>query len=416
MPEPFQIPLDELNDWVQKETASLVEPLRAEAKKTIEDNRTKLEELLDACDKLLDDAEKELAKGSRKTYRRAKFLQKLAGQFSDLIEKIVIPEEINGKTLDELSEQIGKAIKTIGDDKNKWFRALSPYFIMSRRRFEVSFKRAEDSYRSFTEFLAQDYSKAKSAENIFSKIDDLREALVEFNKYESGKEARKTKKELLTKKIETTEMKLERIQTKDELVELAQINDRIDELTNTVKHELRHIEKPLLKFQTLVNNPGYSLVPEANIKLEEYLNVPFEALATEKEGYPLLVSILLKIDSALDNKKMKLKSSRLRKAKDQIDRIVNKSGLVSLHKDCAETFAKKADLSKSGVISESRDERAMLQERLKDLQRRMSIIEARDERLKKEHEQLRKRVDDQKKSLETIASELSNKTVTLVLA
>ena len=416
MPEAFQIPLDELNDWIKKETASLVEPLRAEAKKTIEDNRSKLEELLDACDKLLDDAEKELAKGSRKTYRRAKFLQKLAGQFSDLIEKIVIPEEITGKTLDELSEQIGKAIKTIGDDKNKWFRALSPYFIMSRRRFEVSFKRAEDSYRSFTEFLDQDYSKAKSAENIFSKIDDLRESLVEYDRYESGKEARKTKKELLTKKIETTEMKLQQIQTKDELVELAQINDRIDELTNTVKHELRHLEKPLLKFQTLVNNPGYNLVPEANIKLEEYLNVPFEALATEKEGYPLLVSILLKIDSALDNKKMKLKSSRLRKAKDQIDRIVNKSGLVSLHKDCAEAFVKKADLSKSVVISESKDDRAMLQERLKDLQRRMSIIEARDERLKKEHEQLRKRVDDQKKSLETIASELSNKTVTLVLS
>ena len=416
MPEAFQIPLDELNDWIKKETASLVEPLRAEAKKTIEDNRSKLEELLDACDKLLDDAEKELAKGSRKTYRRAKFLQKLAGQFSDLIEKIVIPEEITGKTLDELSEQIGKAIKIIGDDKNKWFRVLSPYFIMSRRRFEVSFKRAEDSYRSFTEFLDQDYSKAKSAENIFSKIDDLRESLVEYNRYESGKEARKTKKELLTKKIETTEMKLQQIQTKDELVELAQINDRIDELTNTVKHELRHLEKPLLKFQTLVNNPGYNLVPEANIKLEEYLNVPFEALATEKEGYPLLVSILLKIDSALDNKKMKLKSSRLRKAKDQIDRIVNKSGLVSLHKDCAETLAKKADLSKSVVITESKDDRAMLQERLKDLQRRMSIIEARDERLKKEHEQLRKRVDDQKKSLETIASELSNKTVTLVLS
>jgi chromosome segregation ATPase len=170
-----------------------------------------------------------------------------------------------------------------------------------------------------------------------------------------------------------------------------------------------------LKFQTLVNNPGYNLVPEANIKLEEYMNVPFEALATEKEGYPLLVSILLKIDSALDNKKMKLKSSRLRKAKDQINRIVNKSALVSLHKDCAETFAKKADLAKSGVISESKDERAMLKERLKDLQRRMSIIEARDERLTKQHEQLRKRVDDQKKSLEKIASELSNKTVTLVL-
>jgi methylase of polypeptide subunit release factors len=240
--------------------------------------------------------------------------------------------------------------------------------------------------------------------------------LAELDKYESGKEARKTKKELLAKKIEKIETKMQQIQTKDELLELAQINDRIEELSKNVKRELRHLEKPLLKFQTLVNNPGYSLFPEANMKLEEYLNAPFEALATEKEGYPLLVNILQKIDSALDNKKMKLKSSRLRKAKDQINRIVNKNGLSKLHNDCAKTFTKKSKLAKSGIISESKDKRAKLRERLKDLQRRLIIIEARDDRLTKDHEQMRKRVVEQKKSLENLAFELSNKTINLILS
>jgi hypothetical protein len=263
--------------------------------------------------------------------------------------------------------------------------------------------------------LEQDYAKAKRAENIFSKIDNLREDLAELEKYESGKEARKTKKMLLRKKIEKIEMKIQKIQTKDELVELTQINSRIEELTKTVKRELRHLEKPLLKFQTLVNNPGYSLFPEANIKLEEYMNVPFKALATEKEGYPLLVSILQKIDYALDNKKMKLKSTRLRKAKDQINRIVDKKSLATLQKECAQTFAKKTKLAKSGIISESKDERAILLERLNDLQRRLNIVEARDNRLKKDHEQMAKRVLDQKKSLEDLAFELSNKAINIVL-
>ena len=171
MSETLEMPLNALNEWLNKETTAIIEPLKDDAKKILEDTKSKLEELSDASDKLLDDAEKEMAKSSRKTYNRAKYLYKLAGTFSDLIEKVTIPEEINGKTLNETSEQIGKTIKTIGQEKTKWFRAISPYFIISRRRFEASFKRADDSVRNFTDFMAKDYVKAESAENVFSKID-----------------------------------------------------------------------------------------------------------------------------------------------------------------------------------------------------------------------------------------------------
>jgi len=415
MSETLEMPLSDVNEWLNKETASIVEPLRADAKKMLEDTQAKLEELSDACDKLLDDAEKEMSKGSRKTYRRAKFLYKLAGTFSDLIEKVTVPEEINGKTLNETSEQIGKTIKTIGQEKTKWFRAISPYFIISRRRFDVSFKRADDSFRNFTDFLAEEYAKAEKAENVFSKIEELRQHLGELNEYEKGKETRKQKKELLEKKITKNQQKMQAIQSKGEVVELVQLDARIKELTKTVKHELRHIQKSLLKFQTLVNSPGYSLFPEATSKLDEYLTNPFDALATEKEGYPLLRSILQKIDDALDNKKMKLKPSRLRKAKDQIDNTVNKAALVSLHRDCSEAFNKKCELSASGTISECRDERAGLQDRLKDLQTQKSLLEARDARFEKEHKEARRRVDEQKKGLEKIVLELSNKSVQILI-
>jgi hypothetical protein len=415
MPETFEIPLNSVNEWLNKETTSIVEPLKADAKKQLEDLQNKLEDLSDACEKLLDDAEKEMAKGSRKTYRRAKFLYKLAGNFSDLIDEVTIPEEINEKSLNETSEQIGKTLKKIGQEKTKWFRAISPYFIMSRRRFDVLFKRADDSLRDFTDFLSVEYAKAARAENVSSEIEGLRQSLAELGEFEKAKETRKRKKELLEKKIAKNQQKLQAIQSTDEVVELAQLNARIEELTGMVKHELRHIQKPLLKFQTLVNSPGYSLFPEATSKLDEYLTNSFEALATEKEEYYLLKSILQKIDAALDNKKMKLKSSRLRKAKDQIDRIVNKAALVSLQKDCSEAFNKKRELSTSRVISASRDERAGLQNRLKDLQRRMSLLEARDARFEKQHKEACRKLDEQKRNLEKIVSELSNKNVQILL-
>jgi len=415
MPERLEIPLSDLKEWLDKETTSLVEPLRADAKKLLEDTQDKLKDLLESCDKLLDDAEKEMAKGSRKTYRRAKALQKLAGKFADSINEVTIPEEISGKSLHQSREQIEKTLKTIIKEKTKWFRAISPYFIISRRRFEVSLKRADDSFRDLADFVSEEYAKAESAEGVSSKIEELRQSLAELEKHEKSKEARKKKSELLEKNIAKAHQKVQAIQTKDEVVELTQINKKIEELTDTVKHELRHLQKPLLKFQTLVNSPGYSLFPEATQKLDEYLMNPFEALATEKEGYPLLRSILQKIDASLDNKKMKLKPSRMRKAKDQISSILNKAALAALHQNCIEAINKKRALSTSGTISAARDEKSRLQNRLKELQTQKRLLEARDARFEKQHKEAGARVEEQKRALENIVSDLSDKNVQLLI-
>ena len=156
-------------------------------------------------------------------------------------------------------------------------------------------------------------------------------------------------------------------------------------------------------------------MPEATTKLDEYLENPFIALATEKKGYPLLKSILQKIGTALDNKKMKLKPSRMKKAKDQIARIINKAALSSLHKNCSEALNKKRQLSTSGAISETRDKRANLQESFKELHTKKRLLEAREDRFKKQEKEALKRVEKQKKAIENILSDLSSKTVQLVL-
>ena len=409
MSETLEMQLNAVNEWLNKETTAIVKPLRADAKKILEDTQSKLEDLHSACDKLLDDAEKEMAKSSRKTYKRAKFLYKLAGTFYDLLEEVTIPDEINGNTLNETSDQIEKTLKTIGQEKTKWFRAISPYFIISRRRFDAAFKRAEDSLQNFTNFLGEEYAKAEGAENVPSKIDELRQSLATLYESKTSKETRKQEKELLETNITKNQQEIQAIQIKDEIVELAQLDLKINELTKIVKHELRHIQKSLLKFQTLVNNPGYNLSSEATSKLYEYLTNSFDALATEKEGYPLLRNILQMINLALDKKKMKLKPSRLRKAKSQIDNILNQASLGSLQKECNQAFNGKRELSMSGKISDYRDERTRLYDHLKALQQRKKLLLTRDTSFEKELKETHKRVEEQKKGLEKILSELSNK-------
>ena len=415
MSETLEIPLDDIKEWLEDETTSIVDPLRAEARKLLEDTQSKLDGLLESSEKLVDDAEREIAKGSRKTYRRAKLLQKIAGNFANLIDDLTIPDEISGESLHQISEKLEKSLETIGQERFKWFHVISPYFIMSRRRFDVTLKRAGDSFRNFRTFLSERYAKAESAESVSSRIEELRESLIELGEVEKAKETRKLRLENLEKKIAENQRKMQAIQDKDEVVELSQINVRIRELEETVKRELRHLQKPFLKFQTLINSPGYNLSPETTKKLDEYLTDPFEALATEKEGYPLLRSILQKIEDTMEKGKLKLKKSRLRKAKDQINNMLNKTALLSLHQNCREAFSKKNQLSASEVISESRSERANLQNNLKDLQRRKRLLETRDAALEKKIQETRRRIEEQKDELEEIVSEISSKNVQIVI-
>ncbi len=415
MAEALKKGLNDLGEWVEKETVSIVEPLRAEARKLLEDTEGKLADLLEASEKLLEDAEKELAKGSRKTYRRAKFLQKISGNFANLIDGINIPDEISGESLHQASKEIEKILETISQERMKYFRAIAPYFIISRRRFDVALKRAVDTSRNLQTFTSEEYAKAESAEGVASRIEELRQSLMELNEAEKAKETRELRRELLEKKIAENQQNMRAIQSKDAVVEFAQINARIKELDENVKHDLRHLQKPFLKFQTLVNSPGYSLSPEATQKLDEYLRNPFKALATEKEGYPLLRNILQKIEDAMEKGKLKLKKTRLRKAKDQIDNILNKTALLSLHQNCREAFNKKSQLATSGAIGEIRNKRETLQKNLKDLQRKKRLLETREAALEKENQQVRARVEEQKKELKRVVFELTSQNVKIII-
>lgn len=415
MAEAQKVRLSELGELVKNETVAIIEPLREEAKRLLEDIQDKFSDLLDSIEKLLDDAEKELAKGSRKTYRRAKLLQKITGKFAGLINNLTIPKEISGETLHHFSEKLEKTFETISQERIKYFRAISPYFIISRRRFDVSLKRGGDAFRNLQTFLSDEYGKAESAEGVALRIDDLNQSLIQLKEAEEITRTRKLRQKLLEKKITEYQREIRAIQNTDEVVELVQMNARIKELEENVKHSLRHLQKPLLKFQTLVNNPGYSLSPDATTKLEEYLEDPFRAFATEKEGYPILRKILQKIDDAMQKGKLTLKKTRMRKANDQIYNILNKTAFLSLHQNCKEAFNKKNQLSMSSTISKTRNKKNSLQKKLEDLQRKKRIMERRIIVQDKESHRLSSRVEAQKKELQQVVEELINNEVQIII-
>jgi len=78
MADTLEIPLKELKTWLEEETSSTLEPIRAEGTNLLNNARTKLEELGDSSEKMLEASEKEMLKNSPKTYRRARTAYKFA--------------------------------------------------------------------------------------------------------------------------------------------------------------------------------------------------------------------------------------------------------------------------------------------------------------------------------------------------
>jgi len=415
MAEALEIKLEDVREWVKQETISLVEPLKEEGRRLLDDVKAKLDDLLETSDKLLDDAEKELAKGSRKTYGRAKVMHKIARNTSEMIDEITIPDEISRESLHTLCEELGKTLATISRDRWKWFPVISPYFIITRRRFDIALKRAMDSLQELRSFSSEKYAKAKTADDAFSIIDKLQQSLSELDEVKTHKEKTELSKEEFEEKIEETQRKITAIQGESEIVKLAQIDENVEELKKEVKYNLRYLQKPFLKLQSLVLSSSYSLFLDDVKKLDEYLRNPFEALATEEEGYPMLKRILQKIDDAMAQGKLKLKKSRLRKAKDQLDNILYKNALLSLQQSCKEALYKKQQLSTSGIITKSRGELTQLQENLRDLEKQRELLDSRSAVLERTIKETLEKIENQKRELEKIVLELTNKNVRVLL-
>ena len=411
MAEALEIKLEDTREWLEQETISIVEPLKAEGRRLLDDVKAKLDDVLETSDKLLDAAERKIAKGSRKTYRRAKVMHKLARNISEMVDEVTIPDEISQETIHTLCEELGKTLAKVGRERWRWFPVISPYFIIDRRRFDVALKRAMDSLEEIRSFSSDRYTKAKAVEDAFSTIDKLHESLSELDEVERHKKKTELRKGVLGKKIEENRQKITAIQGQSEIVEVAQINEKVEELKKKVKHSLRYLQKPFLKFQSLVLSSSYSLFLDETKKLNEYLSNPFEAFATEEEGYPMLKRILQKMDDAMAQGKLKLKKSRLRKAKDQADDILHKNALLSLHQSCKEALSKKQQLSTSGIITKSRNELAHLQKNLRDLQKRKELLDSRGTVLEKKIKENFEKIEDKKRELEKIILELTNNKV-----
>lgn len=396
-----KLPSKDTRSWLEKETQQTFVPVHAKARKLLDEMRKNLDSLSEASKMLLDNSAKEIEKRNMKTYGRTRALNKLARLFVDRMRTIKPPEQVSYKTLEDFVQDIQKAFAVTDVDVANWFPRISPFFILDRRKFSAVFEKAKDSLRILEYFLSKEYVKTRTLQETFRLVDEVLASEQELAKLENQKTRIETEQTSVGDEIAQIQMKISDLRSKGNMGKLDQTSTEIETLSVEVKHSLQHLQKPFVKLQSLATHGGGSgLTPEELNKLYQYMQSPFEALATETLGTPLLKEMLKKLGRSISEGKLKLKPEKIRKAEQAIDNITRKDTLVALHQKSQEATMRKTQLSTSTEIEATRQNLFKLQELLEHLGRKKGVAESEREALQRKRDETVKTIRTGKSQIE----------------
>lgn len=395
----LKISSSSIRNWLKDETSSVSVPVHAKAEKLTKEMRRALENIEEVSRMLLESSNKEIGKRNRKTYGRARALNKLARLFLQRVKQIEIPEQVSYESFSEFVNETQKVLAVTEIDVRNWFPRISPFFILDRRKFLVVFEKTKRLFEELNEFLAKDYVKTRTLEETFQLIDKFLSLEEQLKDLQSQKEKTENEKDIIEKRIAETEQKIEELKSKGSLSRLSTLNMEIKKLEKELKHKLRHLQKPFIKFQRFVEYKG-GLTPEELKNLKSYINNPFEAFSREQAGYPVLKQILRKLSQQISEGKLKLKADKKRKAERDIEGILNKDSLNTLHQKCQKLITQRKQLSTSAEMIKARDELNSLRERLKGLTSKKEIIELREKALEQTYSETLEKIGKHKSQIE----------------
>jgi len=390
----------DVKNWLERETGSMFNPVHTRAKKLLDEMSKALNDLSDASKMLFDNGEKEIEKRNMKTYKRARALNKLARLFLDRMKQAKVPDNVTYDSFGKFVQETQKAFIVTEVDVRNWFPRISPFFIMDRRKFLTVFEKAKNSLEELHSFLTREYVKTKILEEAFQLADKLKALEEQLANTNEQKKRTENERVSLEKEISETHQKMAELKSKGNMSQLGQASGKIDELGAEVKQSLQHLQKPFIKLRSLsLRGGGSGLTPDELGKLDQYLENPFEAFATEETGYPVLKEILQKLDRSM-SERLNLKPEKERKARHAIDNILRKDSLASLHQRCVEVMMLERQLSASAEVAETKQGLSRLQEHFENLNTRKRIVESEEIAIKRAHDETLGKIKNHRDEIE----------------
>jgi uncharacterized ubiquitin-like protein YukD len=366
----------EAKRWLETQTNAVLTPVQAKAKKLRDEMDLQIQALIDVSKQLLDVSNKEIEKRNMKVYNRARALNKLARVFLDRLKKISPPEQVSYDSMNAYLQEIQKILLVTDIDIKNWFPHISPFFIMDRRKAQAVYDKAKQVYNSLNEFVTKEYVKTKALEEALQQLNVLQSDEQRLLSIQEDKDKTKNERLPIEQEIAELEKKITELQSQGPIDKLNMVNAEIEKLNTELKETLRHFQKPFVKMQALATSGGGGgVTPDELQRINQYLDKPFEALAAEQQGYPVLKEILKKLEGMLDKDTLKLKPDKARKAKESINDFLHKNLLDSIQIRCKEMAQNRDHLLTSSKLDETNRNLAQCQEQLVQLKARKTSVE-----------------------------------------
>ena len=401
MSETTKFSSTDIKSWLENETSSVLTPVQEQAKKLRDDMRDAIQNVTDVSKMLLDNSTREIEKRNKRVYNRARALNKLARLFTERIRKVTVPEQVSYDSLNKFAQETQKVFMVTDIDIRNWFPRISPFFIMDRRKFLTVHEKAKASLEALNDFLTKEYVKTKTLEETFQLINELHDLETHLSDVEAEKTTIKNERLPIEEELAELEQKTAKLKGEGPVDQLFLVETEIEKINKELKHALRHLQKPFKKMQALaLYRGGAGLTPDERDKLDQYLQKPFKALATEEAGYPLLKQILQKMLRLMDEGKLKLKSDKARKAERDITGVLNRDSLGKLYRRCAEVATRERQILNSEKMEETKRSLSTFQEQTQQLKAKLARVEAHEAVKERAYSEVVSRISSHKRSIE----------------
>ena len=401
MSDVIQFSSNDIKGWLENETSAILTPVHAQATKLRDEMRDAIQNEVDVTRTLLDNSAKEIEKRNMRVYNRARAMNKLARLFTERIKKVNVPDQVSYDSLSKFAQETQKVFMVTDIDIKTWFLRISPFFIMDRRKFLAVHEKAKESLVALNDFLTKEYVKTKTLEETFQLISELHSIEKQLSDVEAEMASIKNERVPIEKEIAELEQKIARLQGEGPVDQLFLLEAEVEKLNRELKQVLRHLQKPFKKMQALaLYRGGAGLTPDELNKLNQYLQNPFKALATEGEGYPLLKEILRKLNRLMTEGKLKLKSDKARKAEQKLNEVLESDSLANLYKRCVEVAAREGQILNSTKMGEIKRSLSEYQEQTTQLKARKARVEAHESVKEHAYKETLDKISSHKKAIE----------------
>ena len=328
-----------------------IDTLNEKIKQSFMHVENSFKEILNEIEKTLEDIayESEKIVGSGET-----FVDQFGTKVISLVSEVKKPDKINFQNIEAYISTLNLFQRKIIYYGARWLRKTGPAHKFSIRQIEQKRKRLLNLSKDLETLFSKhqiELIKWKRAENTLRKLSKLEEER-SVNRMALGSVESKLKE--LKIRIAKDEKEIQSLTRKEDLVEARKLENSKALFEETVRKDLKHLEKPVLKAIKLIEDRSIEIDQPKIIELEKFISNSKSALLDLNRIKPI-EDALIYLQKLLKSKKLNLKSSRTKKGIETISSILKEDKIKEYEKTFNEYAKQSRRLEVEGTIGRTRE-------------------------------------------------------------